>query len=172
MGAPLSEKRWVLTLEILQPFPSTKKNRTLTFFISVFFGLFSFFHPFSCFSTKNFWRTERFFWTKNWIVFSELNEFFCKITRTGFFYVNTSQPVSVMSTVCSNCAARFPSLVATVQPSSQVSHSAEPSVSTGSMVKVVPLCIFLEGEDGSWNWVKPRCRAQAKILFTVYNSTQ
>ena len=58
-------------------------------------------------------------------------------------HVNTSHPSSVMSTVCSNCAARLASLVATVQPSDQVIHSFVPSVKTGSMVKVVPNCIFL-----------------------------
>lgn len=40
--------------------------------------------------------------------------------------VRISQPVSVTSSVCSNCAERFPSLVTAVQPSGQVSSCQPP----------------------------------------------
>lgn len=40
--------------------------------------------------------------------------------------VRISQPVSVTSSVCSNCAERFPSLVTAVQPSGHVSSCHPP----------------------------------------------
>ena len=40
--------------------------------------------------------------------------------EVSIFAVNSSTPDSVMSKVCSNCAVAFPSLVAAVQPSGQV----------------------------------------------------
>lgn len=52
--------------------------------------------------------------------------------------VRISAPVSVTTSVCSNWAVRFRSLVTTVQPSSHMSYSYVPSVSIGSMVKVIP----------------------------------
>lgn len=48
--------------------------------------------------------------------------------------VRISQPVSVTSSVCSNCAERFPSLVTAVQPSGQVSSCQPPSQIIGSIV--------------------------------------
>lgn len=41
--------------------------------------------------------------------------------------VRISQPVSVTSSVCSNCAERFPSLVTAVQPSGHVSSCQPPA---------------------------------------------
>mmetsp|Transcript_46110 Transcript_46110/g.96832 ORF Transcript_46110/g.96832 Transcript_46110/m.96832 type:complete len:90 (-) Transcript_46110:415-684(-) len=52
--------------------------------------------------------------------------------------VKISTPVSVINTVCSNCAARPPSCVTTVQLSDHSWHSALPSVIIGSMVNIIP----------------------------------
>lgn len=52
--------------------------------------------------------------------------------------VSISTPVSVMRTVCSNCAALPPSRVTTVQSSDHSSQSGLPSVIIGSIVKIIP----------------------------------
>src|SRR5665811_880008 len=51
---------------------------------------------------------------------------------------NTQIPASVTATECSQWAAREPSWVTTVQPSSRTSVSAEPRVTIGSMATVTP----------------------------------
>ena len=53
--------------------------------------------------------------------------------------VRISAPESVTRSVCSNWAVRLRSAVTTVQPSSQMSYSMVPSVSIGSIVKVMPV---------------------------------
>ncbi len=47
--------------------------------------------------------------------------------------VSSSQPVGVMSSVCSNCAERCPSSVAEVQPSGQVLSRCDPRFIIGSV---------------------------------------
>ena len=58
--------------------------------------------------------------------------------------VNTSAPLSRTTMVCSNCAARRPSAVTAVQPSSQSFSRHVPMVIMGSMVKVIPGCITVD----------------------------
>lgn len=48
-------------------------------------------------------------------------------------FVKTSAPVLVIKIVCSNCAARLPSAVTVVHPSSQVMLSMLPMVRMGSV---------------------------------------
>ncbi len=55
--------------------------------------------------------------------------------------VSTSTPVSVINSVCSNCAESDPSSVAAVHRSGQVTCLAEPIQIMGSMVKVWPGCM-------------------------------
>lgn len=52
--------------------------------------------------------------------------------------VNTSQPVSVISNVCSNCADLCPSQVLEVQSSFQVKSLYVPMLIIGSIVKTWP----------------------------------
>src|SRR5262249_11886880 len=52
--------------------------------------------------------------------------------------VKTSGPSSVTAIVCSKCAARLPSLVTAVQPSSRMRTSYEPIVTIGSMATTMP----------------------------------
>src|SRR5262245_59503030 len=58
------------------------------------------------------------------------------------FAVNTIGPASVMATVCSKWAARLPSAVTAVQPSSRIRTSQLPIVTMGSMASTMP--------DRSW----------------------
>ena len=51
--------------------------------------------------------------------------------------VSTSGPSSVTATVCSKCAARLPSWVTAVQPSSRIRTSQLPIVTIGSMASLV-----------------------------------
>ncbi len=56
-----------------------------------------------------------------------------------YHHVNISTPLSVIKTICSNCALRFLLFVTIVHPSSQYSTPALlHSVNIGSMVKHVP----------------------------------
>src|SRR2546428_179068 len=52
--------------------------------------------------------------------------------------VSTSGPLSVTAMVCSKCAARLPSLVTAVHPSSRMRTSYEPIVTIGSMATTMP----------------------------------
>src|SRR6516165_3080566 len=52
--------------------------------------------------------------------------------------VSTSGPLSVIATVCSKCAARLPSWVTAVQPSSRIRTSQVPMVTMGSMARTIP----------------------------------
>src|SRR3989442_7765578 len=52
--------------------------------------------------------------------------------------VRTSGPLSVTAIVCSKCAARLPSLVTAVHPSSRIFTSNEPIVTIGSMASTMP----------------------------------
>src|ERR1043166_5258909 len=53
--------------------------------------------------------------------------------------VSTSGPLSVTAMVCSKCAARLPSLVTAVHPSSRMRTSYEPIVTIGSMATTIPV---------------------------------
>src|SRR5207249_8978454 len=52
--------------------------------------------------------------------------------------VSTSGPFSVTATVCSKCAARLPSWVTAVQPSSRIRTSQLPIVTIGSIARTIP----------------------------------
>src|SRR5881628_2468338 len=52
--------------------------------------------------------------------------------------VSTSGPFSVTATVCSKCAARLPSCVTAVQPSSRILTSQLPIVTIGSIASTIP----------------------------------
>ena len=52
--------------------------------------------------------------------------------------VSTHGPSAVIATVCSKCAARLPSAVTTVQPSSSRTVSGPPSTTIGSMASAMP----------------------------------
>lgn len=54
--------------------------------------------------------------------------------------VRISTPSDVIKTVCSNCAAKLPSKVTTVQSSAHSRQSCPPAVNIGSMVKIMPFC--------------------------------
>ena len=56
--------------------------------------------------------------------------------------VSTSTPVSVTSSVCSNCAERDPSFVRTVHPSLSRSTCLWPRLIMGSIVNVIPVLSF------------------------------
>src|SRR5712692_2394615 len=56
----------------------------------------------------------------------------------GHFRVSTSGSPSVTATVCSKCAARLPSLVTAVQPSSRIRTSQLPIVTIGSIASTIP----------------------------------
>ena len=64
----------------------------------------------------------------------------CIQLNSNSYAVKTSQPSSVISSVCSACAEREPSAVTTVHPSSQDTHRVVPpsSTSIGSIVKHIP----------------------------------
>ena len=63
--------------------------------------------------------------------------------------VRISAPLSVTSTVCSNCAVRRRSVVTAVQPSCQISKSMLPRVSMGSIVKVMPVSMTVSQAGSS-----------------------
>ena len=50
--------------------------------------------------------------------------------------VRISQPLSVTTTVCSNCALLLPSAVTEVQPSGHITSRKLPALIMGSIVKV------------------------------------
>src|SRR5207249_4910772 len=52
--------------------------------------------------------------------------------------VSTSGPLSVTATVCSKCAARLPSWVTAVHPSSRIRTSQLPMVTIGSIARTIP----------------------------------
>src|SRR5947199_749068 len=52
--------------------------------------------------------------------------------------VSTSGPLSVTATVCSKCAARLPSWVTAVHPSSRIRTSQLPMVTMGSIARTMP----------------------------------
>ena len=65
----------------------------------------------------------------------------------SIFPVRASTPSSVTSSVCSNCADRFPSVVVAVQSSGHERHWAVPSQIMGSIVKVCPGAIRPFGSE-------------------------
>ena len=56
----------------------------------------------------------------------------------GSLAVSTSQPVSVIRRVCSNCADLYPSVVVLVHLSGQVTSFQTPAFIIGSIVKICP----------------------------------
>ena len=61
--------------------------------------------------------------------------------------MKTSGPSGVTAMVCSKWAERPPSAVTTLQLSSRVTVSGDPTLTMGSMAKTLPVLMVLPGES-------------------------